>query len=196
MTTFRLLLSVFGVIFVAELPDKTALAALVLATHYEPLPVFLGAGLALTVQSVVAVAAGGLLSTLPPRTVHVGAGVLFLVCAVLMWRRHGGEGAEQWGVNQDANAPPIFRRALGTVFVVVFVAEWGDLTQFGTAALAAHYHDPLTVFSGATLALWAVAALAVFVGNKAGRFLDPDRTKKAAAVLFAVVGVLLIARAM
>ncbi len=83
MTTFQLLLSVFGVIFVAELPDKTALAALVLATHYEPLPVFLGAGLALTVQSVVAVAAGGLLSTLPTRTVHVGAGVLFLVCAVL-----------------------------------------------------------------------------------------------------------------
>ena len=74
----------------------------------------------------------------------------------------------------------------------MFAAEWGDLTQFGTAALAAHYHDPLTVFSGATLALWAVAAFAVLVGNKAGRFLDPERTKKVAAVLFAVLGILLI----
>lgn len=196
MNTLRLLLSVFGVIFVAELPDKTALAALVLATHYEPLPVFLGAGLALTVQSVVAVAAGGLLSTLPARVVHVAAGLLFLVCAVLMWRRQGDGGAEHWEVKQDASAPPIFRRALGTVFVVVFVAEWGDLTQFGTAALAAHYHDPLTVFWGATLALWAVAALAVFVGNKAGRSLDPVRTKKVAAVLFAALGVLLTAGTM
>jgi len=193
MTSFRLFLIVFGVIFVAELPDKTALAALVLATHYEPLPVFLGASLALTLQSVIAVAAGGLLSTLPTRAVHVGAGMLFLVCAVFMWRRPGDASGEDWGVQADSDASPLFRRALSTVFVVVFVAEWGDLTQFGTAALAAHYHDPLTVFSGATLALWAVAALAVFVGKKAGGFLDPKRTKKVAAVLFAVIGMLLIA---
>ena len=63
----QIFLSVFGVIFVAELPDKTALAALVLATRYRPLPVFLGTGLALTVQSAVAVAAGGLaLASCPP----------------------------------------------------------------------------------------------------------------------------------
>jgi putative Ca2+/H+ antiporter (TMEM165/GDT1 family) len=87
----KLFLSVFGVIFLAELPDKTALAALVLATKYRPLPVFLGAALALTVQSLVAVAAGGLLSLLPSHPVHIGAGILFLVFAVLMWRRHHGE---------------------------------------------------------------------------------------------------------
>jgi putative Ca2+/H+ antiporter (TMEM165/GDT1 family) len=74
----------------------------------------------------------------------------------------------------------------------VFIAEWGDLTQFGTAALAARYHDVVTVFFGATLALWTVAALAVFVGNKAGRFLDPGRTQMVAAGVFAVIGVLLI----
>src|SRR5580700_10765400 len=84
--------TVFAVIFVAELPDKTAFAALVLATRYRPLPVFLGAALALTVQSIVAVAAGGLLSLLPARPVHVGAGVLFLVSAVVMWRRNGKGG--------------------------------------------------------------------------------------------------------
>jgi putative Ca2+/H+ antiporter (TMEM165/GDT1 family) len=191
MTTWRLLLSVFGMIFVAELPDKTALASLVLATHYEPLPVFTGAALALTVQSMVAVTAGDLLSLLPTRAVHVGSGLLFLMAAVLMWRRPGDGGAEHWKVKQGANAPPTFGRALGTVFIAVFVAEWGDLTQLGTAALAARYHNPLTVLCGATLALWAVAALAVFVGNKAGKFLDPARTKKVAAVVFAVIGVLL-----
>ena len=192
MTTSRLLLSVFGVIFIAELPDKTALAALVLATQYDPLPVFVGAGLALTVQSAVAVAAGGLLSILPTREVHIGAGVLFLVCAVLMWRRHPGRGTEPRRVTPGSEGSTAFTRALATVFAVVFIAEWGDLTQFGTAALAAHYHRALTVFWGATLALWAVAALAVFVGNKAGTALSPDRTKKVAAVLFAVIGVLLI----
>jgi Ca2+/H+ antiporter, TMEM165/GDT1 family len=181
------------VIFVAELPDKTALASLVLATRYEPLPVFMGAALALTVQSLVAVAAGGVLSLLPTRAVHVGAGLVFLVSAVLMWRRRSDRGADQRAVLQGSQRAPTVWRALGTVFVVVFIAEWGDLTQLGTAALAAHYHDPLTIFCGATLALWAVTALAVLVGNRAGSFLNPDRTKKIAAVAFSVVGVLLLA---
>jgi hypothetical protein len=77
MTTFRLFPSVFGVIFVAESPDKTALAALVLATQYHPLPVFIGAGWALTVQSVVAVVAGGVLSMLPARECTSGPLVVF-----------------------------------------------------------------------------------------------------------------------
>ena len=71
----------------AELPDKTALAALVLATRHKPLPVFLGAAAALTVQSLVAITAGELLSLLPARGVHIGAGLLFLGSAWFMWRR-------------------------------------------------------------------------------------------------------------
>ena len=192
MTTLQLFLYVFGVIFVAELPDKTALAALVLATHLEPIPVFLGSALALTVQSVVAVAAGSVLSLLPIRIVHLGSGVLFLASAVFMWRRQPDGAAAHWEIDQGSSKRPNFRRALWIVFVVVFVAEWGDLTQLGTAALAAHYRDPLTVFLGAMCALWAVAALAVLAGNRAGRLIDPERTKKIAAVVFALVGVLLI----
>ena len=192
MPHLQIFLSVFGVIFVAELPDKTAFAALMLATRYRPLPVFLGAALALTAQSVVAVAAGGLVSLLPARPVHVGAGISFLVFAVLMWRRdQEGDG------EKDAKGPPArdvaFWRALAAVFGVVFLAEWGDLTQLGTAALAARYAQPVTVFAAATLALWCVTALAVLVGNRAGKLLDPERTKKLAAVIFAALGALLIA---
>jgi len=77
--------TVFGVIFLAELPDKTALAALILATRHRPLPVFLGASLALTLQSVIAVAAGSLLAELPSTVVHVGSGLLFIGCALVMW---------------------------------------------------------------------------------------------------------------
>jgi putative Ca2+/H+ antiporter (TMEM165/GDT1 family) len=187
----RLFATVFGVIFVAELPDKTALAALLLATRYKAAPVFLGAALALTVQSVVAVAAGGLISLLPPRPVHVGAGILLLVSAVVMWRRKNPEATELEGLKQEKREPT-FLRALVSTFSLIFVAEWGDLTQLGTAALAARYKSPLTVFSAATLALWSVAALAVLVGNRAGALMDPQVTKRVAAVVFLVLGVALI----
>jgi Ca2+/H+ antiporter, TMEM165/GDT1 family len=190
MFDYRLFLSVFGVIFVAELPDKTALASLVLATRHRALPVFLGAALALTVQSLIAVAAGRLFALLPMSVVHIGAGILFLVSAIFMWRRKE-EVAEESKTEAQAQHLSFFR-ALWLVFGVVFVAEWGDLTQIATAGFAARYHAPVTVFCAATVALWAVAAIAVFVGNRAGKLLDPHLTQKIAAVLFAGVGVALL----
>jgi putative Ca2+/H+ antiporter (TMEM165/GDT1 family) len=181
--------TVFGVIFLAELPDKTALAALLLATRHRPLPVFVGASLALTAQSVIAVIAGSLVARLPSHVVHLGSGLLFLGCALLMWFR---KPADQPG---HAEGPETagFWSALWTVFLVVFVAEWGDLTQIGTAGFAAKYRAWLTILVASTLALWSVAAIAVFVGNRAGRLLDPRVTQRVAAAVFAVLGALLAA---
>ncbi len=184
MTTLSLLISVFGVIFIAELPDKTALAALVLATRHKPWPVFIGAALALTVQSVVAVTAGELVSLLPERPVHIAAGLLFLVSAIFMWRRK--HEADELKAQDHSHSS--FARTTWVVFTVVFIAEWGDLTQLATAGLAARYGEPLTVFAGATVALWTVAGLAVFLGNRAGRLLDAVLTQKIAAAIFALVG--------
>jgi putative Ca2+/H+ antiporter (TMEM165/GDT1 family) len=79
---------------------------------------------------------------------------------------------------------------------VIFIAEWGDLTQLGTAALEARYHAWVTVLLASIAALWCVAALAVFVGNRAGRLLDPHLTQKIAAVIFLIVGVVLLAQAL
>src|SRR5580704_14934681 len=135
--------SVFGVIFVAELPDKTALAALVLATRHRAFPVFLGAATALTLQSAVAIGAGQLISLLPARPVHICAGALFLVSAVLMWRRD--EEADEDSAD-DATQARGFWKSTWLVFGVVFIAEWGDLTQLATAALAARYRSPFVVF--------------------------------------------------
>jgi putative Ca2+/H+ antiporter (TMEM165/GDT1 family) len=187
MSGWQTFLSVFGVVFVAELPDKTALAALVLATRGRPFAVFVGSALALTIQSVVAVGAGQLLALLPERPVHVGAGALFLVSAALMLRRDPDS-------DEDAPAAPRagFVRSAWAAFVVIFVAEWGDLTQLATAALAARFRAPLAVFGGATAALWAVTGIAVFVGHHAGRLLDPHVTKRVAAALFALVGLALV----
>ena len=185
----RLFATVFGVIFLAELPDKTALAAMVMATRHRALPVFLGSALALTAQSLIAVAAGALLAKLPEKIVHIGSGIVFIGCALVMWFRkpdsdeEGGDGKPQTG----------FWRALWTVFAVVFIAEWGDLTQIGTAAFEAKNHAWFTIFVASSLALWCVAAIAVFVGNRAAKLLDPHVTQKVAAVVFVIVGVLLMA---
>ncbi len=187
--SLHLFATVFGVIFLAELPDKTALAALVLASRHRALPVMLGASLALTVQSAVAIGAGSLLSLLPERVVHFGSGIVFLGCAILMWLRK-----PEAGDNKDRETQEGFWRALWTVFFVVFVAEWGDLTQIGTAAFSVKYRaEWLTIFLAATAALWAVTAIAVFVGNKAGKLLDPRLTQRVAGVVFAAIGVVLIA---
>jgi putative Ca2+/H+ antiporter (TMEM165/GDT1 family) len=180
--------TVFAVIFLAELPDKTALAALLLATRHRPLPVFVGASLALTLQSIIAVAAGSLLAQLPAQAVHVGSGLLFLGCAVLMWLREHREEASKGESEEETG----FWTALWTVFLVVFVAEWGDLTQIGTAGFQAKYRAWFTILLASSLALWSVAALAVFVGNRAGKLLDPKVTQRVAAVMFAVVGALLV----
>jgi putative Ca2+/H+ antiporter (TMEM165/GDT1 family) len=187
--SLNLFFTVFGVIFVAELPDKTALAALVLATRHRAAPVFLGAALALTVQSGIAVAAGSLLTMLPQRYVHIGAGVVFVICAVFMWVRKDEDDEHA----DTADRARGFWSALWKTFLVVFIAEWGDLTQFGTATLQAKYHAAITVFVASALALWAVAAIAVFIGNRAGRLLDPKLTQKIAAGVFLVIGGLLIA---
>jgi Ca2+/H+ antiporter, TMEM165/GDT1 family len=186
----KLFATVFGVIFLAELPDKTALAALVLATRHRPLPVFLGASLALTLQSLIAVGAGSLLSRLPPTVVHLGSGLLFLACAVLMWVRKPDDDEHDLAKAEERAG---FWSALWTVFLVVFVAEWGDLTQIGTAGFQAKYHAALTILLASSAALWSVAAIAVFVGNRAGRMLDARITQKVAAVVFAAIGVLLAA---
>jgi putative Ca2+/H+ antiporter (TMEM165/GDT1 family) len=133
-----------------------------------------------------------MLSLLPARPVHIGAGVVMLVSAVVMWRRKSSEAAEAAAV-QAEKRPPTFLRALVATFSLIFVAEWGDLTQLGTAALAARYRSPLTVFAAATLALWAVAALAILVGNRARALMNPDLTKRVAAVVFLLLGVALVA---
>jgi putative Ca2+/H+ antiporter (TMEM165/GDT1 family) len=188
-STPALFATVFGLIFVAELPDKTALAALVLATRHRPLPVFLGAALALSIQSAIAVGAGSLFAELPARYVHIGAGVVFLGCAIFMWRRKHEEDGEELKQAEGAG----FWRALWTVFGVVFIAEWGDLTQVGTAALQAKYHAWVVVLTASTAALWCVTGIAVFVGNRARKVLEPKLTQNIAAALFAIIGVLLLA---
>ncbi|MEU6532051.1 TMEM165/GDT1 family protein [Streptomyces sp. NPDC046928] len=152
---------VFGVVFLAELPDKTALAGLVLGTRYRASYVFAGVAAAFTVHVVLAVAAGSVLTLLPQQIVHAVTGVLFLGgAAVLLLKKDEGEEEIRKPENQS------FWKVSGAGFMLILVAEFGDLTQIMTANLAARYDDPVSVGIGAVLALWSVAALGI-VGGKA-----------------------------
>jgi len=155
--------TVFAVIFTAELPDKTALASLVLGSRYRPTWVFAGIAAAFVVHVGLAIAAGSLLDLLPHRPLEIIVAVLFAIGAVVLLRgRHEDGDDDQMEVRAKQ---PGFWRVAGTGFMVVLVAEFGDLTQIATATLAARYHDPLSVAVGATLALWAVAGLAIIGGR-------------------------------
>ncbi|MFJ6988654.1 MULTISPECIES: TMEM165/GDT1 family protein [unclassified Streptomyces] len=152
---------VFGVVFLAELPDKTALAGLVLGTRYRASYVFAGVAAAFLVHVVLAVAAGSVLTLLPQTLVHVVTGVLFLGGAAVLLRNKD-DGEEEIRKPEDQS----FWKVSGAGFMLILVAEFGDLTQIMTANLAARYDDPLSVGLGAVLALWAVAGLGI-VGGKA-----------------------------
>ncbi|MCX2922976.1 TMEM165/GDT1 family protein [Streptomyces sp. NEAU-W12] len=152
---------VFGVVFLAELPDKTALAGLVLGTRYRASYVFAGVAAAFAVHVALAVAAGSVLTLLPQQLVHAITGVLFLGgAAVLLFRKDEDDEEIRRPENQS------FWKVSGAGFMLILVAEFGDLTQIMTANLAARYDDPLSVGLGAVLALWAVAGLGI-VGGKA-----------------------------
>ncbi len=82
-----------------------------------------------------------------------------------------------------------------STFGVVFVAEWGDLTQLASAALVAMTGQPLSVAIGAIAALWLVTVLAAFAGARLGRVLAPTLLSRASAALLAAVGVFVLVSA-
>lgn len=180
-------IAVFGVIFIGELPDKTMFASVVLSTRGKPIAVWLGASAAFIVHVVIAVTLGSLFVTfLPHRLVQAVVALLFLVGAWFAFRE-GEEEEEEIEAEADDIVERESRghhRTVITAFLVIFVAEWGDLTQILTANLAAHYHDPLSVGVGSALALISVAGIAVL----AGRFL----TRLPIKLVRRVTGVILL----
>jgi putative Ca2+/H+ antiporter (TMEM165/GDT1 family) len=186
-------LTVFILILPSELPDKTMVATLVLSTRFAPLPVWIGVSIGFAVQSAVAVAAGGLVSLLPEDVVHGITAVMFAIGAVLMLRTGDDDIAEEEAEIEaeiaDAPPGPSFRRAAVTSFLVLFAAEWGDLSQILTANLAAKYEDPVAVFVGSWTALAAVAGIAVLGGRVVLRVVPLNWVRRLAAALFAAMAV-------
>jgi len=161
----------FGAIFVVELPDKTFIATLVLSTKFRPILVWIGVGFAFAVQTVVAVALGKVAGLLPDDVIHVATTLMFLIGAAILLRTAGSadedeaESESEYAAKVTASSTTGALTAIGTSFVVLFAAEWGDLSQLLTLSLVAKYDDPVSVFVGAWGALLAVSGLAVILGR-------------------------------
>jgi putative Ca2+/H+ antiporter (TMEM165/GDT1 family) len=194
MLDFAVMATVFGLIFVGELPDKTAVASLVLGTRFPWPWVFTGIAAAFLTHVVIAVAAGSLLTLLPHRVLTAIVGLLFLLGAFLIWR----EGLE----DEEAEADEMIEETSGDTgpqrgffkvaalgYGIIFVAEWGDLTQILTANLAAKYHDPLSVGIGAVLGLWVVGLLAILGGRTLLKFLPIRWITRIAAVVMIILAI-------
>jgi putative Ca2+/H+ antiporter (TMEM165/GDT1 family) len=168
----------FPVIFLGELPDKTMFASLVMATKGHPAQVWLGAAAAFVLHVAIATTIGvALFAVLPHRAVDAVVAGMFLFGAAYAWRE---------GTKAEDEAPPrevSKHGAVLTAFIVIFLAEWGDLTQILTANLAAKYHSPLSVGVGSVLALWTVAAIAVVGGQTLLRFVKMTTVRKVTAVI-------------
>ncbi|NXY99649.1 TMEM165/GDT1 family protein [Streptomyces sp. BR123] len=172
----------FGVVFLAELPDKTALAGLMLGTRYRAGYVFAGVAAAFAVHVALAIAAGSVLTLLPHRLVQAVVGVLFLAGAIMLLLKKS-DGDEEIETPADQS----FWKVSGAGFMLILVAEFGDLTQIMTANLAARYDNPVSVGVGAVFALWAVAGIGILGGRTLMKYV-PLRliTRIAAAVMAAL----------
>jgi putative Ca2+/H+ antiporter (TMEM165/GDT1 family) len=162
----------FGTVFLIELPDKTMLATLVLSTRFKPLLVWIGVSCAFAVHMAIAVGLGKVVAFLPEEAVKGGTAALFLVGAILLLREARTADADEADTEAEyaakADAAGTRRGAWATVvtcFLVLFTAEWGDLSQLLVLSLAAKYDAPFSVFTGATAGLICVAGLAVLVGR-------------------------------
>jgi putative Ca2+/H+ antiporter (TMEM165/GDT1 family) len=183
---YSIIATVFPLVFLGELPDKTMFASLVLASRGRPLAVWGGAATAFAVHVVIAVSVGtALFALLPHRAVTAVVAAAFAAGAVYSWKtRNEEEAPEATGAMGRSGW-----RTLLTAGGVIFLAEWGDLTQIITADLAARFHTPLVVGAAALAALWVVAALAVIAGRGVLRVVSVRSLRlTTAAVLLGLAG--------
>jgi Ca2+/H+ antiporter, TMEM165/GDT1 family len=183
---FSVVVAVFPIIFLGELPDKTMFASLVLSTRGRPFVVWVGAAVAFALHVLIAVTVGAALFRLLPHR---------LLEAIVAAMFFGGAALALLEARKERNTEPLIEkevashhRTLVTAFVVIFIAEWGDLTQILTANLAAHYQSAVSVAVGAVLALWAVAGLAVVGGQSILRIVNIRTVRIITAVVLTALG--------
>ncbi|MGW3952234.1 TMEM165/GDT1 family protein [Streptomyces sp. NPDC004752] len=154
------IVTAFGLIFLAELPDKTMFASLAMGTRMRPLYVWFGTSTAFVVHVVIAVGAGRLIGLLPTTAVRLVSAALFAFGAIVLLRGGGDDEDGEDGSGTVTGFWPVYT----TAFMAVFISEWGDLTQITTANLAAT-DGWLSTAIGSAAALMSVSALALLAGR-------------------------------
>ena len=182
---FAVIATVFLVILLSELPDKSMIATLVMGSRSNPLFVWIGCSVAFLCHTVLAVVAGRLLLLLPHTVLEIIISTLFVGGALyLLLVPEKEEIAE--GENEAAaeSASMANLKVMITAFGVILAGEFGDITQLLTVNLVARYNNPLSVGVGAALAFIADAALAAFAGRALLRVLPVSKIRVAGGVVF------------
>jgi putative Ca2+/H+ antiporter (TMEM165/GDT1 family) len=176
----------FGVIFVAELGDKSQLMALAFATRYKPIPVLIGITIATAIVHAVSVVVGAVVgAALPTRAITIVAAVAFV--AFGLWTLRGDRLSE--GDQERAGRPARYTvLAVGTVF---FLAELGDKTMLATITLATR-EGVLGTWLGSTIGMVAADGLAILVGRLLGARLPERAIRIGAAISFFVFAVVML----
>jgi Ca2+/H+ antiporter, TMEM165/GDT1 family len=176
----------FGVIFIAELGDKSQLMALAFATRFKPLPILVGITIATAVVHAVSVGIGELVGArLPTKTISIIAGIAFLGFAA--WTLRG----DTLDDDEAAKADRTSRSAVAAASVAFFLAELGDKTMLATITLATN-HGALGTWAGSTIGMVAADALAIVVGQQLGARIPARAIRIGAALAFVAFGVVLI----
>lgn len=191
----------FILVVPVELPDKTFVATLVLATRYRPWPVWIGVTAAFAVQSLVAVAAGRLISLLPQLPVRLVAAALFALGAVALIRSARRAAADEKEQEEEYERKLGWEkrsgpRAATASFLVLFAAEWGDLSQLLTVGLVARGGHPVAVFVGSWLGLAAVSGAAVVLGRMLLKYISLALLQYAGAAVCVVLAILTVITAL
>ena len=187
--TFSLFISSFVFIFLASLPGRTTFLMLMLAAKGNPWVVAGGSALAFAAQSLISVALGTLLAFFSPILVQFLAGTLFLYFALLFWRDS----------KRKTQTDPSLREkthSIGSIFLLVFAAEWGDVSQVAIASLSAQSNERTTIFLSAIFALWLIVGIAVIAGIQMGRFTHPKKIQILAAGAFFATGIFMVGKSL
>ncbi len=195
------LLAAFGLIFVAELGDKTQLIILTLAARCGFRQVFLGAAAAFALLNALAVSLGVLLyEFVPEAVIKYAVGGVFLLFGLMMLLPakereildedgrceqdlEGGDGEAKGG-----------RGPLLSAFLLVCLMELGDKTQLSLLAIAAKYSQPLFVFLGGTLALWATSLIAALLGAGMGKYVPEAWMRRISGAVFIAFALFILLR--
>ena len=200
------LFAALGIVFLAELGDKTQLVALGFGARFRLGTVLAGVALGYMASMLLSVVIGGLLgATLPTNAISIGGGVLFIAFAVwTLWS--GGEDDPTDGLADGLADTPVSEaggasepdgvvvsnpRIALSIAVAMFVAELGDKTMLATATLAAK-GNPVLVWIGATIGIMLAGTVGVVVGRWLGDRLPERLILIGSSVLFFVFGVVLI----
>ncbi|MFD3664991.1 TMEM165/GDT1 family protein [Streptomyces sp. NPDC058659] len=178
------ILTAFGLIFLAELPDKTMFASLAMGTRMRPLYVWFGTSTAFLAHVAIAVGAGSLLGLLPGWIVKLVSALLFGFGAFMLLRGGGDDEDDDTGGRAVTGFWPVF----STAFMAVFISEWGDLTQITTANLAATNGTWSTAI-GSLAALMSVSALALVAGRFIAKRVPLKTVQRVGGVIMAGLAV-------